>query len=839
MAQILQCQGCTARFRMRLRPGAPAHASVDCPQCGTPIELAPYYRTGEQEQPRQDIGATKPAPAQKGWQKIDSAAVFGRPLPAPPAVEAKRENITPDGRFQDLPAPKLGLFGAPQPDLHRPPRHPEADRPDPVRPLASALLRELRLQRTSSEALESQPQPMLAEAGAFAGSAPSSTEWISDELIQDAVDAAAEELFIVDDAPLPDQRLPGPKPLEESSSGVEVFEPPPLPVPAEMPAPELALAENPAPEPEPTPEPAAPQEPPPAPTTATLKLPEKSYRLRVGTKIYADIELDGLMELVRRGIWLIADEISEDDGPWMPLKEHPIYERVRDLLSDGLTTLLLTHAQLVEEIPEQAPTSKAPLPEATRQALATARVEVAPPTPDLAARPVRSGSNPLLWTYSIITTGVAASALTYALIAGPITESEPAPDEILNPMAVAALEESFEENTELKLEKVSDAVDFATFRTTQALKKSTGPAMAQEAIDQGNFQLARQIAAANFDSRHPQAAWQAVFDRAVQEDPLLENELFTITKDSHGDTLRALGGGSSVSLRFTEQGENIFAFKADQYGWEGAWSVEVATYQLCKLLPCDFHIPTNYSARISREDFDELYSRLNTPRQRAYAEERFEELIWVNEEGPDGVEREYLYGVLKDWVPGLTNFPIEYTDLWSRWFDLSRDEDILDEPREAFLRRLRRLQNGRFARTFAEEYEQETMRDFARQLSNLSVIDYLTSNFDRYSTVERYYGTNTHFLDGQLVALDNGAAFQFRPLIMMEPRQRLVQRYSRTLINAVRLMRPEVVNPVLFPDADAREALRLQVFWEQRDKLLKQIDDLVNEYGEDAVYAFD
>jgi hypothetical protein len=131
------------------------------------------------------------------------------------------------------------------------------------------------------------------------------------------------------------------------------------------------------------------------------------------------------------------------------------------------------------------------------------------------------------------------------------------------------------------------------------------------------------------------------------------------------------------------------------------------------------------------------------------------------------------------------------------------------------------------------------LRDVARQLSSILVFDYLTQNWDRFSTSSKYYGVNNQFADGRFISLDNGAAFYDEPMPDVGPRFEKTSRFSRSMIVAVRALEPEAVDAVLFPNADRIDKRRLELFWKQRDKLLARVDKLVEKYGEERVYEFE
>ncbi len=257
-----------------------------------------------------------------------------------------------------------------------------------------------------------------------------------------------------------------------------------------------------------------------------------------------------------------------------------------------------------------------------------------------------------------------------------------------------------------------------------------------------------------------------------------------------------------------------------------------------RIVPCQFEVPRNRAARISKPRFQTLYSRIGGDWQTSYAQ-RFGGLHWVDEKGPDGAVHPYLYGTLKDWVPHFVDWPIEYTQVWQNWLDVRFHPAILDTPYKEALDPFKTLGGGAFYTKLIDNQGDATLRDVARQLSSILVFDYLTQNWDRFSSTEKYYGVNNQYADGRFISLDNGAAFYDESMeSQVRPRFEKTTRFSRSMITAVRALDPEAVNPVLFPHPDAIDKRRLKLFWQQRDKLLTRVDKLVAKYGEKRVYEF-
>ena len=880
MAEILKCSGCAARFRVRLRDGAPRSAVLGCPSCGAPIALR--RKSEDQGHLTREQISSEPVAAERtpegdrgpaGWRSLERSAIFGRQPPPAPTPKVS-PNTSKGPVFTEPPRPSLGLFGGHQSGddqtLSPPqaPRLPEADRRDDAGPLASALLRELKKRRAAAPAtaLEETTEELQKEQE----EEKETDGWFDDDLIAETVDAATEELFIVDDTPPDFHRLPRAPITDESSVDIQLAEfAPPAPAPAAPPPEPKGLSEQAAPPEQPAPtEEVDPADNEPAPerqtqsvrgepsrqerpTPLVIEVDEKvrrklvqkhgdrtgaTYRLKIGGQTYGDIDFEGLLDLFRRGIWVVADEIAEGDGPWMPLDEHPIFERLRKAVADGMTALLLTHGRLLEERSEPA----AP-PSGPRVESATVEVDERPVASTSQVPTVQVASPTLPWSIALITTGVASAAVTFALMAEP-TFNDDGPDEVMA-AATAPVEPERERDQALKeLIDQREAVDRAQNQAASIVARAINDdpvEQVEQALNDGNFSHARHLAALAYATTDQPQRLEQLFREAVADDPNLRQRLRTLEPDREADAIRALGGGASVTFRLVSGGTNRYAYKVDRQDWENGWRVEVAAYKLCEILPCDVYVPVNEPARISREDFEELYGRVDTPRQNSYAAERFDELIWHEEVGDDGEQREFLYGTLKEWIPRYTNWPIEYVETWQDWLRAEGWEEAVDEDFNEYLDRLDALYDRRFTQGLRRETEGSSVDELARQISNLHVFDYLTSNFDRYSGIEAYYGVNAHFADGQFVPLDNSAAFQFVPRQVMDRRLAPVERFSRPLIDAVRMLDPEVVNPILFPDPDWRDRRRLEYFWSQREKLLAHVDDLVERYGEAAIYSLD
>jgi len=98
---------------------------------------------------------------------------------------------------------------------------------------------------------------------------------------------------------------------------------------------------------------------------------------------------------------------------------------------------------------------------------------------------------------------------------------------------------------------------------------------------------------------------------------------------------------------------------------------------------------------------------------------------------------------------------------------------------------------------------------------------------------------NCQWANGQFVSIDNGAGFMTREPDRPRTHLQQVSRFSRSSIREIRLLDPERLLPILFPDPTEDEMERFDVFWQRRQELLDYVDGLIEQRGEDAVLFFD
>ncbi|MGM0556405.1 MAG: hypothetical protein ACQEVA_08520 [Myxococcota bacterium] len=559
---------------------------------------------------------------------------------------------------------------------------------------------------------------------------------------------------------------------------------------------------------------------------------EPPYTIRVDNEVHEDLGLDAIAQLVRSGVWTEVVEVRTVNGDWIRLSNSSVMSELREHLArEAKSTLkLVASGEWEREASQPAGRESSPetVAEQTPPGPETNEPEI-PEDDEDASTSNGAGTKVLLVMVAVF--AIAAIVGVYqwqksASVAGK-TQAE-VTDEATRPATPPAPGPSIDEKP---------ADPFAAARA--AVADAAAPARIVNSLaNAGHYKAARHLAIDTWAADRDAPGLQAAFDRAITEDPALHPDVATLGDDVAIDRVFALGGGRSISFRMTNGGQTLYAFKPEQKEWGRGWRAELAAYLLCEVVVCQFEIPENRPARISRERFEKLYGLVETYRQTRYAE-RFDDLRWRKERGPDGEEREYLYGVLEAWVPEFVDWPIEYTSIWEDWLDVRYHPGVLEEPLVEELTPLQEKDNSSAYSSILSERGDATTRDVARQLSSMLLFDFLTSNWDRFSDVEAYYGVNNQFADGRFISLDLGAAFFDERINKVASRFDLVTRFSARTVASVRALSPEVLNPVLFPDPTSKEKYRLALFWTQHDEAVQRVDALIEKYGRDRVLEFE
>ena len=346
--------------------------------------------------------------------------------------------------------------------------------------------------------------------------------------------------------------------------------------------------------------------------------------------------------------------------------------------------------------------------------------------------------------------------------------------------------------------------------------------------------LAWELAAHDPDHR---ARWMRAWYGAIAADPRrFPPPLSELMGGRNVDELDAFGGSSSIIMRFNLAGETVGVFKPHQNVRHQSYRGEIAAYRLCHLIRCSFDVPVSQEAFVEEAEFRSLAGVDARDPLHLRTERRTPTFF------EDGEGRRVLYGVVKAWVPDFTRFPIEYRDVWLPLVANGASIERLERTSarralEEFATRERGFYNGIYARS-----DGMSSADLARQLSELHVFDLLINNFDRYQP--QWFGMNAHWQQGGFVSIDNGASFSLPEEFGFHAARRRCERvavFPRSMIDAIRWMDDDAAFELLFPPNPYfdDERARFEYFVERREWLLGYVDELVERYGEDAVFLWD
>lgn len=333
---------------------------------------------------------------------------------------------------------------------------------------------------------------------------------------------------------------------------------------------------------------------------------------------------------------------------------------------------------------------------------------------------------------------------------------------------------------------------------------------------------------------------QKLYQQGIISDPLLTQTSARLLKlDEDLDALHFIEEDKLFQVKVLKDGKTTHVFKPAQVEWGSGWRQEVATWRLSELMASNFSVPQTEAVRISEDDFMALYQRHDSELQKKGLNRirEWDELDWVNEKGADGVKRRYLYGALQRWVEPRVGFPVEYTNAWQDLVNVDEDERVLEQPIQKTLEPIERADKARYEQIVTQLGDLST-KGLASQLSDLMVMDYLINHRPRFERRSEDYGKATQLKDGQLYSLMHGVSWGLRASSTISSRFRNVSRFSRQSITALELMEPKFVDGILFPDADSREKKRLKIFWSQRNKTLRKVKKLTEDYSQEAVLYF-
>ncbi len=271
------------------------------------------------------------------------------------------------------------------------------------------------------------------------------------------------------------------------------------------------------------------------------------------------------------------------------------------------------------------------------------------------------------------------------------------------------------------------------------------------------------------------------------------------------DKLKVNRGGTSLSLRLDLHGGGRAAFKPLQIHPQSDPRRELAAYRMDRLLGIG-HVPPARSAVFT---YEEMIAAA-PPSTRAYVRQRLDDEAIA----PGGLVR----GVMSWWIPEIIDLKIEGKRLddldgmilWSSYLQV--DADLPPQ-----------------------------LRPLLAQISTCVVFDVIIDNADRWS------GSNAKGSpDGKtLYFMDN--TLSFSPFTLghntnLHPLRR-VQVFSRSLVERLRTLSVENVTATLAQGDDSGLAPllppeQIRAILARRDHVVRYVDDLIAEFGEDAVLAF-
>lgn len=343
------------------------------------------------------------------------------------------------------------------------------------------------------------------------------------------------------------------------------------------------------------------------------------------------------------------------------------------------------------------------------------------------------------------------------------------------------------------------------------------------------FRRARMVAVEVVQTDPSGSTFEELYRKSVDRDPALEDRApVDLTADLEADRLEEGGELDIDGWIVRDEAGNPTAIFDPETSKRSRWQDDVAAWRLCELIACQFQIPRTRPARLARGKFDSLVAE-GIDRS---------ELRWRTVSGEDG-EVTYLYGSLRDWPGEVVRWPIEAFGVWRPWMQAYSSGEALERPAEESLKSFRELESGSYYDQVVGELDGATVRDLAGQLSGVVSFDYLTNNWGRFADSESAYGSRNHFADGRFVTIWTDTAFQGRKSTRVKGRFGWISRFSRDFLTSVRLLDRDETRSVLYPDASALERQRFEIFWEQRESMLKRIDDLISEHGREGVLAFE
>jgi hypothetical protein len=357
--------------------------------------------------------------------------------------------------------------------------------------------------------------------------------------------------------------------------------------------------------------------------------------------------------------------------------------------------------------------------------------------------------------------------------------------------------------------------DYASLRESTALAATMPrkePAPVPAAAPVAPAPAAPEPAAISTATRPPAAETAPPVETAPPAAPAItsvfgtaDDELVAPLREPAVTRIKINRGGTSLSLRLDFENGARAAFKPEQIHAHSNPRREIAAYRVDRLLGLG-RVPPAIARRFPVE---QLMGALD-PSMRGLLTARLKEEAVARDGG--------IAGEVSWWVPVITDaqirgFPIDVTDGIVTWRRLLRAGAKIPDKELALV----------------------------RQISDMVVFDFLLDNIDRWS------GSNTKASpDGKtLYYMDNTMSFSgnreghSRSHLYLER----VQTFSKQLIERVRRLDRAQLESVLAPEKDSPLPFLLTrseigALLARRDVLLRYVDDLIAQHGEETVLGF-
>ena len=277
-------------------------------------------------------------------------------------------------------------------------------------------------------------------------------------------------------------------------------------------------------------------------------------------------------------------------------------------------------------------------------------------------------------------------------------------------------------------------------------------------------------------------------------------------------------GGRSLAFKVTLSSGVRGYFKPEQTFSAAHFYAELASYYLDRELGLG-RVPPTVGRRFDWAPF----------RRRAGRDDRLDEIVIQG----DGTVR----GALIAWVEGGLE-PISPPNDWTNWLRVEDPLPVSPYQRPGQWAHDRRHGPRRFPRWTSVPSKVPSR---PREISDLILFDYLTTNVDRWGG--DFTNVRTRGVDGPLIYLDNGAGFSAGPsarIPLMDARLEALQRFSHPTVEKIRgldmaRLRRRMERDALSPFLNERHWQHLE---ERRQHLLAHVEDTTRTFGADAVFPW-